>query len=293
MNAPLDRANLEPQPPHVQANNGMLIVDDLGRQRMAANDLITRWLAPVDAGVDHLSLEGGKTATVPFDTTLVFVTNLAPGAVADAACLRRIGYKIAFSPLSEPAYLLLLQRACRQRAIAYDAGAADFLTNQDGVRHGHDAALQGAEFARQRGLAAAGRAVQQHGAARVQRRAQHLLHRRRQEIVGQLGRQIGRSQRRRQARLALDHGAVGVQRYRRRPHVAAALHPARGALLAGRRQLVLHVDVGAAPPRHLGHLLGHHEIEGLAQHVDRQVQAGGQLRQVAFAAWCWTRSLSI
>jgi len=114
-------------PPHVQANNGMLIVDDLGRQRMAANDLITRWLGPVEAGVDHLSLQGGKTETVPFDTTLVFVTNLAPGAVADAACLRRIGYKIAFSPLSEAAYSLLLQRACRLRGIAYDAGAADFL----------------------------------------------------------------------------------------------------------------------------------------------------------------------
>jgi energy-coupling factor transporter ATP-binding protein EcfA2 len=114
-------------PPHFQANNGMLIVDDLGRQRMAANDLITRWLGPQGAGVDHLSLEGGKTETVPFDITLVFVTNLSPGAIADAACLRRIGYKIAFSPLSEAAYLLFLQRACRQRGIAYDTGAADFL----------------------------------------------------------------------------------------------------------------------------------------------------------------------
>jgi len=117
-------------PPHLQANNGMLIVDDLGRQRMAANELITRWLGPVDAGVDHLSLEGGKSETVPFDTTLVFVTNLAPGAVADAACLRRIGYKIAFAPLSEASYLTFLQRACRQRGMAYDAGAAEFLVRR-------------------------------------------------------------------------------------------------------------------------------------------------------------------
>jgi hypothetical protein len=108
----------------------MLIVDDLGRQRMAAIDLINRWLGPQDAGVDHLSLEGGKTETVPFDTTLVFVTNLAPGAVADAASLRRIGYKIAFSPLSEASYLTLLQRVCRLRGIAYDAAAADFLVRR-------------------------------------------------------------------------------------------------------------------------------------------------------------------
>ena len=114
-------------PPHLQANNGMLIVDDLGRQPIAAIDLIHRWLGPQGAGVDHLSLEGGKTETVPFDTTLVFVTNLAPGALADAASLRRIGYKIALSPLSETNYLTLLQRVCRLRGIAYDAGAADFL----------------------------------------------------------------------------------------------------------------------------------------------------------------------
>ena len=114
-------------PPHLLANNGMLIVDDLGRQRMAASDLIDRWMAPLDAGVDYLSLQGGNTAMVPFDATLVFATNLAPGAIADAAFLRRIGYKIALGPLSEGAYLAVLQRACRTRGIAFDAAAADFL----------------------------------------------------------------------------------------------------------------------------------------------------------------------
>lgn len=117
-------------PPHFQANNGMLIVDDLGRQRIAAADLINRWIGPLDAGVDHLSLQGGNTETVPFDITLVFVTSLAPGDVADAAFLRRIGYKIALAPLCEASYRLLLQRACRLRGIAYDAGAADFLVQR-------------------------------------------------------------------------------------------------------------------------------------------------------------------
>jgi hypothetical protein len=117
-------------PPHFQANNGMLIVDDLGRQRMAAGDLLNRWIGPLDAGVDHLSLQGGNTETVPFDLTLVLVTNLAPAAVADAAFLRRIGYKVALAPLSEDNYLILLQRACRARGIAFDACAADFLVRR-------------------------------------------------------------------------------------------------------------------------------------------------------------------
>ncbi|WP_332876036.1 ATP-binding protein [Massilia sp. S19_KUP03_FR1] len=117
-------------PPHFQANNGMLIVDDLGRQRMAAVDLINRWMGPLAAGVDQLSLDGGKMEAVPFDTTLVFVTNLALGAVADAACLRRIGYKIALAPLNEASYLNLLQRECRLRGIVWDASAADFLVRR-------------------------------------------------------------------------------------------------------------------------------------------------------------------
>jgi len=114
-------------PPHFQANNGMLIVDDLGRQRVAAPDLLNRLIGPMDAGIDHLSLQGGNTEAVPFDTTLLFATNLAPGAIADPAFLRRIGYKIALAPLSEDDYLALLQRECSVRGIGFDAGAADFL----------------------------------------------------------------------------------------------------------------------------------------------------------------------
>jgi hypothetical protein len=119
-------------PPHVQANNGMLVVDDLGRQRMAATDLLSRWMGPLDAGIDQLSLQGGNTETVPFDTTLVLATSLAPAAVADPAFMRRIGYKVALAPLSENNYLALLQRECRTRNIAFDACAADYL-----VRHLH------------------------------------------------------------------------------------------------------------------------------------------------------------
>ena len=117
-------------PPHFQANNGMLIVDDLGRQRMSATELINRWIGPLDAGVDQLSLQGGNTATVPFDCTLVFATSLAPAALADAAFLRRIAYKIALPPLTEDNYLALLQRTCRARAVTYDAGAAEFLLDR-------------------------------------------------------------------------------------------------------------------------------------------------------------------
>jgi predicted ATPase with chaperone activity len=114
-------------PPHLQANNGMLVIDDVGRQRIPADELLNRFIAPLDAGVDQLSLQGGQAEAVPFDAAVVFATNLAPGAVFDDAALRRIGYKAEIGPWQPGAYRALLRRQCRLRRIEYDDGAADHL----------------------------------------------------------------------------------------------------------------------------------------------------------------------
>ncbi len=124
----LDAANgLYQAPPHFLANNGVFVVDDVGRQRMPAADLLNRWIAPLDQGVDHLSLQGGHSVCVPFDTILVFVTALAPESVFDPAFMRRIGYRIPVGPLSEANYRALLRRQCRLRRIAFDDEAVDYL----------------------------------------------------------------------------------------------------------------------------------------------------------------------
>jgi energy-coupling factor transporter ATP-binding protein EcfA2 len=114
-------------PPHLQANNGMLVVDDVGRQRIPATELANRWIGPLDHGVDQLSMQGGHSEILPFDATLVFATNLAPQAVFDEAVLRRIGYKIPVGALSEPAYRALLRSLCAQRELACDEAALEHL----------------------------------------------------------------------------------------------------------------------------------------------------------------------
>jgi energy-coupling factor transporter ATP-binding protein EcfA2 len=114
-------------PPHMLANNGMLIVDDVGRQRLPVAEMLNRWIGPLDAGVDQLSLPGGQAETVPFDATVVFATNLAPDAVFDDAFLRRIGYKVPVGALSEAGYRNLLRRQCRLRGIDIDDEAIDHL----------------------------------------------------------------------------------------------------------------------------------------------------------------------
>lgn len=114
-------------PPHLMANNGVLIIDDLGRQRLPGADLLNRFGAPLDTGTDHLTLHGGGKIGVPFDVTLVFATNLAPQLLLDDSSLRRIAYKIEVGALSETHYRALFRRQCRLTRIACDEAVVDHL----------------------------------------------------------------------------------------------------------------------------------------------------------------------
>ena len=77
----------------------MFLVDDFGRQRMRPEDLLNRWIVPLESRVDYLTLHTGKKFQVPFDVLIVFATNLDPLSLADEAFLRRIPYKI---PIEDP-----------------------------------------------------------------------------------------------------------------------------------------------------------------------------------------------
>jgi energy-coupling factor transporter ATP-binding protein EcfA2 len=117
-------------PPHLQANNGMLVIDDVGRQRIPAAELLNRFIAPLDAGADQLTLQGGQVESLPFDVAVVFATNLEPAALFDDAALRRIGYKAGIGPWPASAYRAHLRRLCRLRRIDYDDGAAEHLIDR-------------------------------------------------------------------------------------------------------------------------------------------------------------------
>ena len=81
-------------PVQLKANGGVLVIDDFGRQRVPARELLNRWIVPLEAKVDYLTLTTGRKFEVPFDVLVVFATNLEPRALADEAFLRRIPYKI-------------------------------------------------------------------------------------------------------------------------------------------------------------------------------------------------------
>ena len=117
-------------PPHILANNGLLVLDDLGRQRVPAGALLHRWLGALEAGQDHVAVPHGPSHALPFDVGLVLATSLAPESVLDDACLRRIGYRIPVGPLSEASYRALLRRQARLRRIEVDAAALDYLIGE-------------------------------------------------------------------------------------------------------------------------------------------------------------------
>ncbi|MCH4565148.1 AAA family ATPase [Halomonas sp. EGI 63088] len=123
-------------PVQLLANNGMLVIDDLGRQRMSPTELFNRWIVPLEERRDFLALSNGYHFSVPFDVALVFSTNLDPLTLADAAFLRRIGYKIRFSALSRDAYLAIWQQQCQAQGLPFEPALAEFMIDELHARHG-------------------------------------------------------------------------------------------------------------------------------------------------------------
>jgi len=117
-------------PIQLKANNGFLLIDDLGRQRIEPIRLFNRWIVPMDSRQDSLMTNRGHHFEVPFDVVLVFSTNLRPEDIADPAFLRRLGYKIELLPVEPDDYKQIWQRVCAERSVAYDGGLVDYVIEQ-------------------------------------------------------------------------------------------------------------------------------------------------------------------
>ena len=112
-------------PLQMKANSGVLILDDFGRQRMRPDELLNRWMTPLDRRIDFLSLPGGKKFEIPFDLFVVFSTNLDPRELADEAFLRRIPNKIKVNHATPEEFRQILENYCRARGVEWEAGAGE------------------------------------------------------------------------------------------------------------------------------------------------------------------------
>jgi len=114
-------------PVQMKANNGVLIIDDFGRQRIRPDELLNRWILPLDRHIDYLTLAGGRKLEVPFDLFVVFATNLNPMDLADDAFLRRIHNKIHVEPMDKDSFKEIFRRLCVEHGLNYDPSVVDYL----------------------------------------------------------------------------------------------------------------------------------------------------------------------
>ena len=114
-------------PGQMKANNGVLIIDDFGRQRVRPEELLNRWVVPLDRRIDFLTLAGGKKIEIPFESFVVFATNMDPAQLVDAAFLRRIQTKVRIENSSDEQFREIFQKVCKSSGLQYHAGLVDGL----------------------------------------------------------------------------------------------------------------------------------------------------------------------
>ena len=127
-------------PIQMKSNNGILLIDDFGRQRISPRELLNRWIVPLDRHSDILSLWSGVNFEIPFHVLVVFATNLALSDLAEEAFLRRLKNKIKVEPLHDDLFRQLLERVSSAKGISCSPEIEDLLVTEcrrrspDGLR---------------------------------------------------------------------------------------------------------------------------------------------------------------
>ena len=122
--------NISEAPLQMKSNCGCLLIDDFGRQRISPEELLNRWIVPLENHHDYLTLSTGKKIQVPFEQLIIFSTNLEPADLVDEAFLRRIPYRIELCDPDETEFHRLFQIAAETLGCYYDSNAVEHLLNQ-------------------------------------------------------------------------------------------------------------------------------------------------------------------
>ena len=120
-------SGLNTAPIQLLANNGILVVDDFGRQTSSPDQILNRWIIPLSRGIDYLRPNTGTKFTVPFELKLVISTNIDPHALGDDAFLRRLRNKVYVGPCTEAAFNWILVRSAKRFGLEVTAQSAAHL----------------------------------------------------------------------------------------------------------------------------------------------------------------------
>ncbi|MET4806375.1 hypothetical protein [Limibacillus sp. MBR-115] len=114
-------------PLHMKALNGIMMIDDFGRQLVAPDHLLNRWIIPLERRVDYLKLHTGRTFEIPFDALVIFSTNLTPEDLMDPAFLRRIPYKIEIESPAASDFQRIFKAVANANGLEFPDGAIEYV----------------------------------------------------------------------------------------------------------------------------------------------------------------------
>ncbi len=117
-------------PMQLKATGGVFIIDDFGRQLVNPQDVLNRWIIPLERGVDYLTLHTGKKFAVPFDELVMFSTNFPPRELTDTGALRRIYYKIEVGPPTKDDYETIFENECKSHGMELPDDILTFLSEE-------------------------------------------------------------------------------------------------------------------------------------------------------------------
>jgi predicted ATPase with chaperone activity len=131
-------AKIYEAPYQLKANGGLFLIDDFGRQKCRPQDLLNRWIVPLEKKFDYLALQTGKKLEVPFDVLIVFSTNLSPKDLVDDAFLRRIRHKIEVPNPSPDEYREIFKLVCKAKHIPYSDDGLRYLLQEHYIKPRRD-----------------------------------------------------------------------------------------------------------------------------------------------------------
>ncbi|GAC1449731.1 MAG: AAA family ATPase [Ktedonobacterales bacterium] len=129
-----DRQHYYDCPIQLKAAGGVLLIDDFGRQQHRPEELLNRWIVPLETGIDYLTLINGRQVALSFTPLLVFATNLDPSDLIDEAFLRRLPCKIEVPDPVPEAFREIWRRTCADMGVEYSEAG---LTHLIDTYYGH------------------------------------------------------------------------------------------------------------------------------------------------------------
>jgi predicted ATPase with chaperone activity len=126
--------NMCEPPLQLKANFGTLLIDDFGRGATAPQDLLNRWIYPLEKRADFLRLPDGGKILCPFEALLAFSTNLEPRDLVDEAFLRRIPYKIHVQDPDVASYAKLMRLLAGKMGVRITSESLKYLVEEHYVR---------------------------------------------------------------------------------------------------------------------------------------------------------------